>query len=126
LSIPVSDMGSRLPLGFVGSLIGIWLMIRVIVIKGIGDIYLFGVPNFVKCCIYCKNSVYLKSLVYCYESSPSSHVPQMKWHSEHITIIRSVITGMALFALSPFCPYHGKRQWRKHVRRPKDMSQRDG
>ncbi len=52
LSIPVSDMGSRLPLGFVGSLIGIWLMIRVIVIKGIGDIYLFGVPNFVKCCIY--------------------------------------------------------------------------
>src|SRR2546428_2158613 len=39
-------MGSRLPLGFVGILIGIWLMIQMIVIKGIGDIYLFGVPNF--------------------------------------------------------------------------------
>jgi Pentapeptide repeats (8 copies) len=38
----------------------------------------------------------------------------------------SVITGMALFALSPFCLYHGKRQWRKHVRHPKDTSQRDG
>jgi len=45
-----SVMGSRLPLGFVGAiaaaLIGIWLMTQVIVIKGIGDIYLFGIPIF--------------------------------------------------------------------------------
>ena len=68
-------------------------MIQVIVIKGIGDIYLFGVPNFVKCCIYCKNSVYLTGLIYCYESNPSSHVPQMKWHSEHITIIGAWLLG---------------------------------
>ena|SRR5579864_9562092 len=43
-----SVMGSRLPLGFIGviaaALIGIWLMTQVIVIKGIGDIYVFGVP----------------------------------------------------------------------------------
>jgi uncharacterized membrane protein YeaQ/YmgE (transglycosylase-associated protein family) len=43
-----SVMRSRLPLGFVGAiaaaLIGIWLMTQVIVIKGIGDFYLFGIP----------------------------------------------------------------------------------
>jgi len=43
-----SVVGSRLPLGFVGAiaaaLIGIWLMTQVIVIKGIGDFYLFGIP----------------------------------------------------------------------------------
>jgi uncharacterized membrane protein YeaQ/YmgE (transglycosylase-associated protein family) len=43
-----SLMGSGLPFGFIGAiaaaLIGIWLMTQVIVIKGIGDIYLFGIP----------------------------------------------------------------------------------
>jgi len=38
----------HLPFGFVGaiiaSLIGIWLMTQVIIISGIGDIYLFNVP----------------------------------------------------------------------------------
>src|SRR5579862_7133251 len=38
----------HLPFGFVGAiiaaLIGIWLMTNVIIITGIGDIYLFGVP----------------------------------------------------------------------------------
>ena len=38
----------RLPFGFIGAiiaaLIGIWLMTQVIIITGIGDIYLFGVP----------------------------------------------------------------------------------
>ncbi len=41
-------VGSRVPFGFVGAiiaaLIGIWLMTQVIVIAGIGDINLFGVP----------------------------------------------------------------------------------
>jgi uncharacterized membrane protein YeaQ/YmgE (transglycosylase-associated protein family) len=40
----------RLPFGFIGAiiaaLIGIWLMTQVIVISGIGDLYLFGVPVF--------------------------------------------------------------------------------
>lgn len=41
-------VGWRLPLGFVGAiiaaLIGIWLMTRVILISGIGDIDIYGVP----------------------------------------------------------------------------------
>jgi uncharacterized membrane protein YeaQ/YmgE (transglycosylase-associated protein family) len=41
-------MRYRLPFGFIGAiiaaLIGIWLMTQIIVITGIGDIYLFGVP----------------------------------------------------------------------------------
>jgi uncharacterized membrane protein YeaQ/YmgE (transglycosylase-associated protein family) len=41
-------VGWRLPLGFIGAiiaaLIGIWLMTQVIIITGIGDINLFGVP----------------------------------------------------------------------------------
>jgi len=41
-------VGWRLPLGIIGAiiaaLIGIWLMTQVIVITGIGDINLFGVP----------------------------------------------------------------------------------
>jgi uncharacterized membrane protein YeaQ/YmgE (transglycosylase-associated protein family) len=41
-------VGWRLPLGIIGAiiaaLIGIWLMTQVIVITGIGDIFLFGVP----------------------------------------------------------------------------------
>jgi len=41
-------VGWRLPLGIIGAivaaLVGIWLMTQVIVITGIGDIYLFGVP----------------------------------------------------------------------------------
>ena len=41
-------VGWRLPLGFVGAiiaaLIGIWLMTRVILITGIGDIDIYGVP----------------------------------------------------------------------------------
>ena len=40
--------GSRLPFGFVGAiiaaLIGVWLMTNVIIITGIGDINVFGVP----------------------------------------------------------------------------------
>ncbi len=40
----------RLPFGFIGAiiaaLVGIWLMTQVIVINGIGDLYLFGVPIF--------------------------------------------------------------------------------
>ncbi len=39
---------SSVPFGFIGSiivaLVGIWLMTRVLIINGIGDIYLFGVP----------------------------------------------------------------------------------
>ena len=39
---------SSVPFGFIGSiivaLIGIWLMTNVLVINGIGDIYIFGVP----------------------------------------------------------------------------------
>jgi uncharacterized membrane protein YeaQ/YmgE (transglycosylase-associated protein family) len=41
-------VGWRVPFGFVGAiiaaLIGIWLMTQVIIITGIGDINLFGVP----------------------------------------------------------------------------------
>ena len=41
-------VGWRLPLGFVGAiiaaLIGIWLMTRVILITGIGDVDIYGVP----------------------------------------------------------------------------------
>src|SRR5437763_13743384 len=43
-------VGWRLPFGFVGAIIaaiiGIWLMTQVIIITGIGDINLFGVPIF--------------------------------------------------------------------------------
>src|SRR5438270_7896674 len=43
-------VGWRLPFGFIGAiiaaLIGIWLMSNVIIITGIGDINLFGVPLF--------------------------------------------------------------------------------
>ncbi len=39
---------SSLPFGFIGAiiaaLIGIWLMTHVLIINGIGDIYIFGVP----------------------------------------------------------------------------------
>lgn len=45
-----SIVGWRLPLGIVGAiiaaLVGIWLMTQVIVITGIGDFVLFGVPLF--------------------------------------------------------------------------------
>ena len=41
-------VGWHLPFGFVGAiiaaLVGIWLMTQVIIITGIGDIYVFGVP----------------------------------------------------------------------------------
>ncbi len=41
-------VGWRLPLGIIGAiiaaLVGIWLMTQVIVITGVGDIVLFGVP----------------------------------------------------------------------------------
>lgn len=41
-------VGWRLPLGIIGAivaaLVGIWLMTQVIIISGIGDIFLFGVP----------------------------------------------------------------------------------
>ena len=41
-------VGWRLPLGIIGAIIaavvGIWLMTQVIVITGIGDFYLYGVP----------------------------------------------------------------------------------
>src|SRR5947207_11564832 len=41
-------VGWRLPFGFIGAiiaaLIGIWLMTNVIIITGLGDINLFGVP----------------------------------------------------------------------------------
>jgi uncharacterized membrane protein YeaQ/YmgE (transglycosylase-associated protein family) len=41
-------VGWRLPLGIIGAiiaaLVGIWLMTQVIVITGVGDIDLFGVP----------------------------------------------------------------------------------
>ena len=40
--------GSRLPFGFVGAiiaaLVGVWLMTNVILISGIGDVYVYGVP----------------------------------------------------------------------------------
>jgi len=41
-------VGWRVPFGFVGAIIaaiiGIWLMTQVIIITGIGDIYIYGVP----------------------------------------------------------------------------------
>jgi len=41
-------VGRRLPFGFVGAiiaaLVGAWLLTKVIVIAGIGDIYVYGVP----------------------------------------------------------------------------------
>ncbi len=41
-------VGWRLPLGFIGAiiaaLIGIWLMTQVIIISGLGDINIYGVP----------------------------------------------------------------------------------
>src|SRR6266550_4250092 len=41
-------VGWRLPFGFVGAiiaaLVGVWLMTQVIIITGIGDINVFGVP----------------------------------------------------------------------------------
>src|SRR6266581_5687257 len=41
-------VGWRLPLGFIGAiiaaLIGIWLMTKVIILTGIGDINVYGVP----------------------------------------------------------------------------------
>jgi uncharacterized membrane protein YeaQ/YmgE (transglycosylase-associated protein family) len=41
-------VGWRLPFGFIGAiiaaLIGIWLMTNIIIISGIGDIYIAGVP----------------------------------------------------------------------------------
>ncbi|QBD79159.1 GlsB/YeaQ/YmgE family stress response membrane protein [Ktedonosporobacter rubrisoli] len=41
-------VGWRLPLGIIGAiiaaLIGIWLMTHLIVITGVGDIFVFGVP----------------------------------------------------------------------------------
>src|SRR5579885_1412801 len=46
--IAESIVGWRLPFGFIGAiiaaLIGIWLMTQVIIITGIGDINIFGVP----------------------------------------------------------------------------------
>ena len=43
-----SIVGWRLPFGFIGAiiaaLIGIWLMTQVIILTGIGDINVFGVP----------------------------------------------------------------------------------
>ncbi len=43
-------VGRRLPFGFVGAiiaaLIGVWLLTKVIVINGIGDINVYGVPIF--------------------------------------------------------------------------------
>jgi uncharacterized membrane protein YeaQ/YmgE (transglycosylase-associated protein family) len=45
-----SLVGRRLPFGFVGAiiaaLVGAWLLTKVIVISGIGDIYVYGVPIF--------------------------------------------------------------------------------
>jgi len=41
-------VGWRLPFGFVGAiiaaLVGVWLMTQVIVIQGIGDVVVYGVP----------------------------------------------------------------------------------
>ena len=43
-------VGWRLPLGFIGAiiaaLVGVWLLTRVIIITGIGDINVYGVPIF--------------------------------------------------------------------------------
>jgi len=45
-----SLVGWRLPFGFVGAiiaaLVGVWLLTRVIIISGIGDIDVYGVPIF--------------------------------------------------------------------------------
>ncbi len=45
-----SLVGRRLPFGFVGAiiaaLVGVWLLTKVIVINGIGDITVYGVPIF--------------------------------------------------------------------------------
>jgi uncharacterized membrane protein YeaQ/YmgE (transglycosylase-associated protein family) len=45
-----SLVGGRLPFGFVGAiiaaLIGAWLLTKVIIINGIGDINVYGVPIF--------------------------------------------------------------------------------
>ena len=45
-----SLVGGRLPLGFVGAiiaaLVGAWLLTKVIIINGIGDVNVFGVPIF--------------------------------------------------------------------------------
>src|ERR1051326_8180081 len=45
-----SLVGRRLPFGFVGAiiaaLVGAWLLTKVIIINGIGDINVFGVPIF--------------------------------------------------------------------------------
>ena len=45
-----SIVGRRLPFGFVGAiiaaLVGAWLLTKVIVINGIGDINVYGVPIF--------------------------------------------------------------------------------
>ena len=45
-----SLVGRRLPFGFVGAiiaaLVGVWLLTKVIVISGIGDIYVYTVPIF--------------------------------------------------------------------------------
>ncbi|GAC1568648.1 MAG: GlsB/YeaQ/YmgE family stress response membrane protein [Ktedonobacteraceae bacterium] len=50
LIVAESLVGRRLPLGFVGAiiaaLVGAWLLTKVIVISGIGDINVFGVPIF--------------------------------------------------------------------------------
>ena len=43
-------VGWRLPLGFIGAiiaaLVGVWLLTKVIIISGIGDINVYGVPIF--------------------------------------------------------------------------------
>ncbi len=43
-------VGRRLPFGFVGAiiaaLVGIWLLTKVIILSGIGDINVYGVPIF--------------------------------------------------------------------------------
>src|SRR6202162_472279 len=45
-----SLVGRRLPFGFVGAivaaLVGAWLLTKVIIINGIGDVNVFGVPIF--------------------------------------------------------------------------------
>jgi uncharacterized membrane protein YeaQ/YmgE (transglycosylase-associated protein family) len=45
-----SLVGRRLPFGFVGAiiaaLVGVWLLTKVIIINGIGDINVYGVPIF--------------------------------------------------------------------------------
>src|ERR1700756_5002975 len=48
--IAESIVGRRLPFGFVGAiiaaLVGAWLLTKVIIINGIGDINVYGVPIF--------------------------------------------------------------------------------